>query len=59
MYISTNVYVYIFLNQRSSRLCLHLSSKLYNSGGKVEEMEHLQKNPHYAKYADKIAKLQK
>lgn len=46
-------------HQRSSRLCLHLSSKLYNSGGKVEEMEHLQKNPHYAKYADKIAKLQK
>ena len=51
--------VYIFLNQRSSRLCLHLSSKLYNSGGEADEMEHLQKNPHYAKYADKIAKMQK
>lgn len=46
-------------HQRSSRLCLHLSSKLYQSGGEAEEMEHLQKNPHYAKYADKIAKLQK
>lgn len=46
-------------HQRSSRLCLHLSSKLYNSSGEAEEMEHLQKNPHYAKYADKIAKLQK
>jgi len=46
-------------HQRSSRLCLHLSSKLYNSGGEAEEMEHLQKNPYAAKYADKIAKLQK
>lgn len=47
-------------HQKSSRICLHLSSKLYNnSGGEAEEMEHLQKNPHYAKYADKIAKMQK
>jgi len=44
--------------QRSPRLCLHSSSKLRNSG-EAEEMDDLQKNPHYAKYADKIAKLQK
>ena len=44
--------------QRSPRLCLHSSSKLHNSG-EAEEMDDLQKNPHYAKYADKIAKLQK
>lgn len=44
--------------QRSSRLCLHLSTKLHN-GGEVEEMDQLQKNPYYSKYADKISKLQK
>jgi len=44
--------------QRSPRLCLHLSSKLRNSG-EAEEMDDLLKNPYYAKYADKISKMQK
>ena len=39
--------------------CFSLASRRLKPAGEPEEMDQLQKNPYYAKYADKIAKLQK